>query len=61
MPEAPGEVPGMIDELFAIGNGTELGAMVGMEVPGMVVLLSPVTGEPGVLLLMPVEYAPERD
>lgn len=42
--KAPGEVPsGMIEELLAVGKGTEL---------------DPVTGEPGVELLMPVEYVP---
>ena len=43
------------------GKGTELEAVGGIEVPGMMVLFDAVTGDPGVLLLTPVEYAPERD
>lgn len=47
VPEAPGEVPGVIaDKLFETGKGTELDA---------------VAGDPSVLLLAPVENSPERD
>ena len=48
-----------IDELLAVGKGMELDPVAEIEVPGTVVLLRPVTGEPGVLLLLtPVEYVP---